>query len=186
MAINKKSSPGEIQNRPLHMERTKIPKKEADHIWLVDGRFDKGFPGSSAGKESTCNAGDPSSVPRSGRFPGERIGYPLHPLQCSFGFPQPKELVKNSPAMQETCVRSMGWEDPLEEDMATRSSILPWRIPMDREAWQATVHGVTKSWTWLSNKAQHSTGLISKGTYIWVLSWAVVIQVDLSTCSLES
>ena len=111
----------------------------------------RGFPGSSAGKESTCNAGDPSSIPRSGRSPGERIGYPLHPLQSSFGFPQPKELVKNSPAMQETWVRSMGWEDPLEEDMATRSSILPCRIPMDREAWQAIVHGVGKSWTRLSD-----------------------------------
>ena len=152
MAINTKSSPGEIQNRSLHMEDTKIPKREADHFWLVDGRFDKGFPGSSAGKESTCNAGDPGSIPRSGRSPGERIGYPL---QCSFGFPQPKELVKNSPAMQETWVRSLGWEDPLEEDMATRSSILAWRIPVDREAWWATVHGVTKCQTWLSNKAQH-------------------------------
>ena len=38
----------------------------------------------------------------------------------------------------------MGWEDPLEEDMATRSNILPWRIPMDREAWQATVHGLQR------------------------------------------
>ena len=53
--------------------------------------------------------------------------------------------VKNPPAMQETWVRSLGQEDPLEEGMATRSSILAWRIPMDREAWWATVHGDTKS-----------------------------------------
>ena len=55
--------------------------------------------------------------------------------------------VKNSPAMWETWVQSLGWEDPLEEGMATRSSILAWRIPMDRGAWRATVHGVTKSRT---------------------------------------
>ena len=52
-------------------------------------------------------------------------------------------------------VGSLGWEDPLEEDMATHSSILAWRIPMDRGAWQATVHVVTKSQTQLSDKAQH-------------------------------
>ena len=44
--------------------------------------------------------------------------------------------------MQETQVQSLGWEDPLEEEMATHSSILAWRIPMERGAWQATVHGV--------------------------------------------
>jgi len=49
--------------------------------------------------------------------------------------------------MQETCVRSLGWEDPLEEGMATHSSILAWRIPMDRGDWWARVHGVAKSWT---------------------------------------
>ena len=56
-------------------------------------------------------------------------------------------LVKNPPAMQETWIQSLGWEDPLEEGMATHSRILAWRIPMDREAWQATVHGVSKSRT---------------------------------------
>ena len=61
------------------------------------------------------------------------------------------QLVKNLPAMQETWVQSLGWEDPLEEGMATHSSILAWRIPTDREAWQATVHWVTKSWTQLSD-----------------------------------
>jgi len=56
-------------------------------------------------------------------------------------------MVKNPPSMQETWVRSLGWEDPLEEGMATHSSILAWRIPMDREAWWATIHGVTNSLT---------------------------------------
>ena len=60
-------------------------------------------------------------------------------------------MVKYPPAVQETGVQSLGWEDPLEEGMATRSSILAWRIPMDRGAWQATVHGVTKSQTQLSD-----------------------------------
>ena len=55
--------------------------------------------------------------------------------------------------MPETWVRSLGWEDPLEEDMATHSGILAWRIPMDRGAWQATVHGVTKVRLRLSNLA---------------------------------
>ena len=53
--------------------------------------------------------------------------------------------VKNLPAMWETWVQSLGWEDPLEEGMATHSGILAWRIPMDKGAWQSTVHGVAKS-----------------------------------------
>ena len=61
------------------------------------------------------------------------------------------QLVTNLPAMQKTLVRSLGWEDPLEEGMASHSSILAWRIPMDREAWQATVDGVAKSQTLLSS-----------------------------------
>ena len=46
------------------------------------------------------------------------------------------QMVKNPPAMRETCVQSLGWEDLLEENLATHSSILTWRIPMDRGAWQ--------------------------------------------------
>ena len=61
------------------------------------------------------------------------------------------QMVKNPPAMQETWVRSLGWEDPLEEGMATHSSILAWRIPMNRGAWQAIVYGVAKSQTRLSD-----------------------------------
>ena len=49
--------------------------------------------------------------------------------------------------MQETWVKSLGLEDPLEEEIAIHSSILAWKIPMDRGTWQATVHGVEKSWT---------------------------------------
>ena len=65
------------------------------------------------------------------------------------------QMVKDPPAMQETWVQSLGWEDPLEEGMATHSNIPAWRIPMDREAWRATVHVVTKSWTRLCDSAQH-------------------------------
>ena len=55
------------------------------------------------------------------------------------------QTVKNLPAMQETQVQSLGQEDPLEKGMATHSSILAWKNPMDRGIWWATVHGVTKS-----------------------------------------
>ena len=60
------------------------------------------------------------------------------------------QMVKNLPAMQETWVQSLSWKDPLEEEMATHSSILAWRIPMDRGARQAIVHGVPESQTRLS------------------------------------
>ena len=52
------------------------------------------------------------------------------------------QTVKNPPEMQETWVQSLGWEDPLEEGMVTQSSILAWRIPIDRGAWWATVNGL--------------------------------------------
>ena len=61
------------------------------------------------------------------------------------------QLVKNLPGMQETWVQSLGWEDLLEEGMATHTSILAWRILMDRGAWRATVYGVAKSWAGLSD-----------------------------------
>ena len=67
-----------------------------------------GFPNSSVGKESACNARDPSSIPGSGRSPGEGISYPLQYSWASLV----AQLVKNLPAMRETWVRSLGWEDP--------------------------------------------------------------------------
>ena len=54
-------------------------------------------------------------------------------------------MVKNPPAMEDTWVRFLDWEDPLEEGMETHSSVLAWRILMDRGAWEATVFGVPKS-----------------------------------------
>ena len=66
------------------------------------------------------------------------------------------QMVKNLPAMQETWVQFLGWEDPLEESMATHSSILAWRILIDRggASW-ATVHGAAKSWIRLHTCARH-------------------------------
>ena len=83
------------------------------------------FPGGSVGKESTCNVGDPSSIPGLRRSPGEGIGCPLQYSWASLM----AQLVKKPPAMQKTWVRSLGWEDPLEKVKATHSSILAWRIP---------------------------------------------------------
>ena len=75
---------------------------------------------SSVGKESVCNAGDPGLIPGSGRSPGEGIGYPLQYSWASFM----AQLVKNPPAMWETWVGSLGWEDALEKGKVTHSSVL--------------------------------------------------------------
>ena len=90
----------------------------------------EGFLGSSVGKESTCNAGAPSLIPGLGRSSGEGIGYPLEYSWASLV----AQLVKNPPAMRETWVRSLGQKDPLEEGVATHSSILAWRIPWTEES----------------------------------------------------
>ena len=84
-----------------------------------------GFLGSSAGKESSCNVGDPGSIPGFGRSTGEGISYPLQFSWASLV----TQLVKNLPAMQETWIQSLGLEDPLEKGMATHSSFVAWRIP---------------------------------------------------------
>ena len=84
-----------------------------------------GFPDSSVGKESACNAGDPGLIPMLGKSAGEGIGYPLQYSWASLM----AQLVKNPPALWETWVQSLDWEDPLEKRKATHSSILSWRIP---------------------------------------------------------
>ena len=76
----------------------------------------KDFPHSSVGKESACNAGDPGSIPGSERSTGEGLGYPLQSAWASLV----AQLVKNPPAMQETWVQTLGWEDPLEKGKATQ------------------------------------------------------------------
>jgi len=92
-----------------------------------------GFLGSSAGKESACNAGDPRSIPASRSSSRERIGYPLQYSLASLV----ARTVKNPPAMQETWVQSLGWEDPLEEGMARSPGGGHGKIPW-RRAWQLT------------------------------------------------
>ena len=78
------------------------------------------FPRSSADKESACNAGDSGSIPGWGRSAGEGIGYPLQYSWASLV----AQLAKSPPAMQETWVPFLCWEDPLEKGMATHASIL--------------------------------------------------------------
>ena len=87
------------------------------------------------------------------------------------GFPSSSDC-KESDAIQDTWVRSLGWEVPLKEGMATHFSILAWRIPMDRGAWWATVHGVAKSWTRLSDlsTAQQSLYYSFDNSIIWFSS----------------
>ena len=86
---------------------------------------DSVFPGSSAGKESACNTGDLGSIPGSGRSTRKGIGYLLQYSWASLVV----QLVKNPPAVWETWVRSLGWEDPLKKGIVTHYSILAWRIP---------------------------------------------------------
>ena len=114
-----------------------------------------GFPGGSDCKESTCNAGDPALIPRLGRYARDRIGYLLQHSWASLV----AQIVKKPPEMQESRVRSLGWEDPLEERMATHSSIHPWRIPVDRGAWWATVHGLQRIKHITMNKASGGYGI---------------------------
>ena len=105
-----------------------------------------GFPAGSDGKETACNVGAPDSIPESGRspwrtnwpptlvfLPGESQGFTVQAKSI-----QAVLVVKNTPACQrrgcqETQVQSLHWEDPLEEGMATHSSILAWRIPWTEE-----------------------------------------------------
>ena len=90
-----------------------------------------------------CSAGDAGLIPGLGRSLGEVIGFPFQNFWASLV----AQMVKYPPAMQETWVQSLDWEDPWEDGVATHSSVLVWRIPKDRGAWWATAHGVTKSGT---------------------------------------
>ena len=106
----------------------------------------EGFSGSWSGEESACSAGDLGSTPGSERSSGERIDYPLQHSWASLV----AQMIKNPPAMWDIWVRYLGGEDPLEEGWQPTPVFLL-ENPMHRGAWQATVHGATKSWTWLSD-----------------------------------
>ena len=94
----------------IHMQKIHVDQQLA---------YKMGFPGSSAGKEFTCNAGDPGSIPGSGRSPGEGISYPLQYSWASLV----AQMVKNLPAMQETWVRSL--EDPWRRKWEPSPVFLP-------------------------------------------------------------
>ena len=89
------------------------------HAIVLISHARRGFPDSSVGKESVCNVGDTGLIPRSGISAGEGTGYPLQYSWASLV----AQLLKNLPAMRETWVRSLGWENPLEKGKATHSSI---------------------------------------------------------------
>ena len=122
------------------MKIGKLPEEEF-RIMIV-----KMNPGGSDGKVSACNARDLGLIPGSGRSPGEGND---NPLQYSWASPV-AQLVKNPPAIWETWVLSLGWEDPLEKEMATHSSIHAWKLPWTEDP-SRIVHRVIKSWIQLSN-----------------------------------
>ena len=111
---------------------------------------------SSVGKESACNAGDPSAIPGSGRSAGEGIGYPCQ----YFGASLVGQLVKNPPAMQETWLGSLGWEDPLQKGKAPHSSVLAWRVPWTVESM------ASQSWTRLRDLHFHFLSLLLKVEWV--------------------
>ena len=122
---------GNVQERRMYFEINYKPRqciKKQRHHFANSGPYSQSYgfssshewiPDNSVGKESTCDAGDPKSIPESRRFSGEGISYPLQ-----YSYFLMAQLVKNPPAMQETWALSLGWEDPLEKGKATHSSIL--------------------------------------------------------------
>ena len=114
-----------------------------------------GFPDSSVGKEPTCNAGDPGSIPGSGLFTGEGIGYPLQYSWASLV----AQLVKNPPEMRETWVWSLGWEIPW------RRELLPTLV-----FWPGVFHRLHSPW---SRKESDMTEQLSLHTYPRVSPFSV-------------
>ena len=104
---------------------------------------------SSAGKESACKAGDPGSIPGSGRYAAQGIGYPLQYSRASLV----AQTVKNPSAMREIWVRKIPWRG-----LVTHSSILAWRIPMNRGAWWAPSKGSQRVRRDKATKYTHRTG----------------------------
>ena len=130
--------------------------------WIAADQLSKkiavtSFPDGSVVKESACNAGIPGSIPGWGRSTGEGIGYPLQYSWASLVV----QLIKNPPAMQETWVQSLCWEDPPENGKGYPLQYSGLENPRD-----CTVHGVTKSRTQLSNFHFHF--LFTKSTQISV------------------
>ena len=108
-------------------------------------RIGVGFPGNSAGKVSTCNAGDPDLIPGLGRFPGEGIGYPLQYSRASLI----AQAVKNPPSMPETWVHPWVGKIPLRKAWQLKPVFFPGESPWTEEL--GGVYGVTKGRTRLSS-----------------------------------
>ena len=111
------------------------------------------------GKESACNAGDPSWISGSGRSPGEGIGYPLQYSWASLV----AQMIKNLPTMWETWVQSLGWENPLQKGTATHSSILAWRIPWTEETGRLQSVGLHSHSDMTEQLSLHFTGKLYIG-----------------------
>ena len=167
----------------------KLAVKFSHFDWLH--HIPLGFSDSSVGKKSACNAGDPGLIPGWGRSHGEGIGYPL--LYSQFFLVA--QMVKNPSAMWETWVQSLGWEDPLEEDMATHFSILAWRIAMDRGAWWGAVHwgrkdsDVTELLSTYSTAVSYSISLLCprfEATYRMSASSCIILDCSNMPMRLES
>ena len=124
-----------------------------------------GFPDSSVGKESAYNARDSSSIPGSGRSAGEGIGNPLQHSWASLV----AQLVKNPLAMWETCVQSLGWEDPLQEQTATHSSILAWRIPWTVQSTES--QRVGHDWVTFTSLQHHAHQPLNAWENIFERQW---------------
>ena len=110
---------------------------------------------SSVGKESTHNAEDLGSIPGLGRSPGEGTGYPFQHSWASLV----AQMVENLPAMQETWIWSLGWEDSLEKGKATHSTILSWRIPKTVKS-QRVKHDFLWKWATFTSLQQLNWGII--------------------------
>ena len=123
-----------------------------------------------------CNTEDPALIPESERSPREEIGYPSQYSWASLV----SQRVKNPPAMWEAWIQSLGWEDTLKEGTAIHSSILAWRIPMDREAWWATVRGVAKS---QSNEQLSTAQQVKAVTFKLEIQYRIFIIIKLLFCN---
>ena len=138
--------------------------------WVWGASVQDCFPDSSVGKESSCNVGEPGSILGLGKSTGEGIGYPFWYSWASLV----AQLVKNPPAIWETWVWSLGWEDPLEKGKATHSSILAWRIPWTM--WSMGSQRVGLNWVTLTFRCKTGSlwlGVVRKWGYFydWASQW---------------
>ena len=153
------------------MERALEVKVRVDRTqWIMKTQ---GIPDSSVGKESACNAGDPGSIPGLGRSPGKGIGYPFQYSWASLVV----QLLKNPPAMWETWIQSLDWEDPLEKGTTTCSSILAWRIPWTIQ-WQRVRHNwVIFTFTFVVPRDKFKE--LVQSSYISLAMFTVEIQASI-------